>query len=125
MINYTKIYTDMAFDNTEQIENKQKPSYLNSANIETKDEGTKSTMKVNRLNLKYNALYKILLCSLPETLTFFNGHDSSEETKNRYNQYIQTCQEIDNLDTGCYTAPHYGINTSIWSNGIRWCRDSR
>ncbi len=103
----------MAFDNTEQIENTEKPSFINSGNVETSEEGTVCTTTVNRRNAKYNILYKCLLCCLDDTVVkFFSNQTLTNEENNRYDMYKKLCREIDNLSTGDYTAPHYGVITS-------------
>lgn len=103
----------MAFDNTEQIENTEKPSFINSGNVETSEEGTVCTTTVNRRNAKYNILYKCLLCCLDDTVVkFFSNQPLSREENVKYDMYKKVCREIDNLSTGDYTAPHYGVITS-------------
>jgi hypothetical protein len=103
----------MAFDNTEQIENTEKQSFINSGNVETIEEGTVCTTTVNRRNAKYNILYKCLLCCLDDTVVkFFSNQVLTEEENTRYNAYKRVCREIDNLSTGDYTVPHYGVITS-------------
>ncbi len=103
----------MAFDNTEQIENTEKPSFINSGNVETSEEGTVCTTTVNRRNAKYNILYKCLLCCLDDTVVkFFSNQALTDEENTRYDTYKKVCREIDNLSTGDYTAPHYGVITS-------------